>query len=80
MSNIELTKEEFSKKIETYIITHNISYMDAIIAICDEVNFDYTIISKLLTKPIIEKIREEGRGLNLLPKILPKTKNKLPFA
>ena len=74
--SIELTKEEFSRKIENYVKIHNSSYMDAVIAISDDVEVDYSIISKLLTKPIIEKIQEEGRELNLLPK----SKNKLPFA
>ena len=50
--------------------------MDATIALCENIGVEFTIISKLLSKPIIEKLQEEGRGLNLLPK----TKNKLPFS
>ena len=74
--SIELSKEEFSRKIENYVKLNNSSYMDATIALCENIGVEFTLISKLLSKPIIEKIQEEGRGLNLLPK----TKNKLPFS
>lgn len=73
---IEITKEEFSKKIENYVKTHNSSYMDAILSISDSSEVNFAIISKLISKPIIEKVQEEGESLNLLPK----SKNKLPFA
>ena len=76
MNNIELSKQEFSKKIENYIEINKSSYIDATVAISEIENLDYSIIAKLLTRPILEKIQEEGRGLNLLPK----SKNKLPFA
>lgn len=76
MNNIEQTKERFSKKIENYVKIHDSSYIDSIIAVADLESIDYDIISKLLTRPIIEKIQEEGKTLNLLPK----SKNKLPFA
>ena len=74
---IELTKEDFSRKIENYVKINNCSYMDATIAICENMEIEFTIISKFLNKPILEKIQEEGRSLNLLPKF---KKNKLPFA
>jgi len=73
--SIELTKDHISRKIESYILTHNSSYIDAIVSICETHDIEYIIISKLLSKPILEKITEEGRGLNLLTK----SKNKLPF-
>jgi hypothetical protein len=74
----ELTKEIFSKKIEKYVEEFNTAYIDAIIVICDEYKIEYDSVSKLLNKPILEHLREEGRELNLIPKILIKTK-KLPF-
>ena len=75
--SIELTKEEFSKKIENYVKINGCNYMDATIAICEKMSIEFSIISKFLNKPIMEKIQEEGRSLNLLPKF---KKNKLPFA
>ena len=68
MNNIELSKQEFSRKIENYIEINKSSYIDATVAISEIENLDYSIIAKLLTRPILEKIQEEGRGLNLLPK------------
>ena len=76
MNKIDFSKEEPSKKIENYVKTHGSSYIDATIAVSEIESMEYDIISKLLSRPILEKIQEEGRGLNLLPK----SKNKLPFA
>ena len=50
--------------------------MDAVIHFLEEYSFDFSMGSKLLSQPIIEKIEGEAKDLNLLPK----NKNKLPFA
>ena len=76
MNKIDFSKEELSRKIENYVKLHGCSYIDAALAVSELENLEYDIISKLLSKPVLEKIQEEGRGLNLLPK----SKNKLPFA
>jgi len=73
-----LSKEIFSKKIEKYVEEFNSSYIDAVMIICDKYSIEYKSMSKLLNKPILEHIREEGRERNLLPRILLKSK-KLPF-
>lgn len=73
-----LTKETFSKRIEKYVEEFNASYIDAVVAICAEYSIEYESASKLLNRPILEHIREEGKEMNLLPKILLKSK-KLPF-
>ena len=72
----DISKEEFSRKVESYKLTHNSSYIDAVINIFEEYSFDLTLASRLLTQPIIEKLESEGQELNLLPK----SKNKLPFS
>lgn len=71
-----ITKEEFSKRIEKYVKLNNCTYMDAVIHFLEEYSFDFSMSSKLLSQPIIEKIEGEAKDLNLLPK----NKNKLPFA
>lgn len=71
-----LTKEEFSKKVEMWVKDNSISYIDAVLAVLEDNSLDYTNVNKLITKPIIEKIQQEGRDINLLPK----RKNSLPFA
>ena len=48
--------------------------MDAILKHCEDYDIEPPGAAKLLTKPIIEKLVQEGRDLHLLPK-----KAKLPF-
>jgi len=71
-----ISKEEFSKKVEKYVQEKNTPYIDAVILFMEEYSFDFSIAPKLLNQPILEKIENEYRDLNLLPKI----KNKLPFS
>jgi hypothetical protein len=71
-----ITREEFSKRIENYVRDKNSSYMDAVIYYFEEYSYDFSLAPKLLTRPLLEKIEQEGRDLNLLPRI----KNRLPFA
>jgi uncharacterized Zn finger protein len=75
MNKLKINPEYVSKSIENYIISSNCSYIEATVHVMEKLGMEYNIIAKLLSKPIVEKIKEEGRGLNLLPK----TKNKLPF-
>ena len=76
---MEKSKEYSSKKCITasiYVKLNNCTYMDAVIHFLEEYSFDFSMSSKLLSQPIIEKIEGEAKDLNLLPK----NKNKLPFA
>ena len=68
-------QQQFCKKIENHVKKWNGTYMDAVLAITEEMNLDPEAVAKYLTKPIIEKIQEEGRQINLLPK----NKNRLPI-
>ena len=49
--------------------------MDTVIHFFDEYSYDFSVAPKLLTQPILEKIEQEAKDLNFLPR----TKNKLPF-
>ena len=71
-----ITKEEFSKKVEKYVKEKNTSYMDAVVYFFEEYSFDFSLEPQLLSQPLLEKIEKEARELNFLPKI----KNKLPLA
>jgi len=75
MNKIKINSDHISKLIETYIISHKCSYIDATVYVMEKLGMEYDSIAKLLSRPVIEKIKEEGRGLNLLPR----SKNKLPF-
>jgi len=74
-----ITKEEFSKRVEKYVgesAEKETPYINAVLHLFEEYSFDFSLASKLLSQPILEKIQAEGMDLN----IIPRTKNKLPFA
>jgi hypothetical protein len=71
-----ITKEEFSKKVENHVRDKNTSYMETVLYLLEEYSFDFSVAPKLLTQPLLEKLENEYRELNFLPKI----KNKLPFS
>lgn len=73
-----ITKEEFSKRIEKYVeesFEKETPYINAVVHFFEEYSFDYSLANKLLSQPILEKIEAEGMDLNLIPK----SKGKLPF-
>lgn len=72
----DISKEEFSRRVENYKSKHNTSYIDAVICTFEEHSYDLTLATRLLTQPLIEKVESEAQDLNLLPK----SKNKLPFS
>jgi len=68
------TQNDFCRQIEKYVEQWKVSYMDAVIAVCESKDLPVESIGKILSKPIIEKIQQEGQELNFLPK-----SNKLPI-
>jgi hypothetical protein len=71
-----ITKEEFSKKVENRVSKRKATYLETIIDLQEEYGLDYSLIAKLLSQPLIEKLESEGRNINLIKK----SKNTLPFA
>jgi hypothetical protein len=71
-----INKEDFSKRVEKYVKERNSSYMDAVLHFFEEYSYDFSLAPKLLSQPLLEKIEQEARELNFLPK----NKNKLPLA
>lgn len=68
-------QQQFCKRIENHVKQWNGTYLEAIIAVTEDMQIEPEAAAKYLTKPIIEKVQEEGRQINLLPKI----KNRLPI-
>lgn len=66
---------KISNMIELAVSARNISYMDAVLEICEENSIDASMVARHLSKPIIENIEREARDVNLLPK-----KKSLPFS
>jgi len=61
--------------IERMVSNRKISYMEAVLEVCEEHSVDASLVAKHLSKPIIENIENEARQINLLPR-----KKSLPFA
>jgi uncharacterized protein YdhG (YjbR/CyaY superfamily) len=59
----------FAQEIETLVHSEEkMSYIDAIIHFCEKNNIDVESVSKLISKPLKEKIKYEAMELNFLKK------------
>lgn len=67
-------KVDFCNKVIDFVTKNKETYIDSVIAVSEEYGFGPELGAKLLSKPIIEKIRMEGEDINLLPKM-----SQLPF-
>jgi hypothetical protein len=63
-----LTKPKFSKLVEQTVIDKKISYMDAIIWLCEEHSIEIEDIRKFISPIIRDKLEAEARKLNFLPR------------
>ena len=63
-----LNKNRFTKLVENTVYDLNISYMDAIIHLCDKNDIELEDINKFISPIIKGKIEAEAMGLNFLPK------------
>lgn len=61
-------------EIEKLVLEKRYTYIDAVLKLCEDFALEPSYIAKHLPKPIIEKLREEGESINLLPK-----SSRLPF-
>ena len=68
MSEEFLTKSKFSKMIEESVIDKKLSYMDAILEICEKNNIEPEDVRKFVSPIIKDKLEAEAMSLNLLPK------------
>ena len=66
---------EISGMIERMVSTRGISYMEAVLEICEDHSIDSSLVARHLSRPIIENIEKEAMEVNLLPK-----KKSLPFS
>jgi len=55
-------------EIEKLVLQKKYTYIDAVIKLCEDFSLEPSYMAKHLPKPIIEKLREEGESINLLPK------------
>lgn len=67
-SSFKLDKNDFNKHVEEYKIKADCSYIDAILALCENHNIEPDTVGNLISQPIREKLQLEGQELNILPK------------
>ena len=68
MSEEFLSKSKFSKMIEEAVVQKKLSYMDAILDICEKNNIEPEDVRKFVSPIIKDKLEAEAMSLNLLPK------------
>lgn len=68
MSEEFLSKSKFSKMIEESVVQKKLSYMDAILDICEKNNIEPEDVRKFVSPIIKDKLEAEAMSLNLLPK------------
>jgi UDP-glucose 6-dehydrogenase len=63
-----LTKSKFSVLIENSVIKKKMSYIDAVVDICEKQGIDPEDVRKFISAPIKDKIEAEAMKLNYLPR------------
>jgi hypothetical protein len=64
-----LNKSRFTKLIESAVIDLKISYMDAILHVCEKNDIEPEDVSKFISPIIKGKVEAEAMNLNFLPKL-----------
>ena len=65
-----LSSDKFSIDIERYIRDNNCNYIDGIIQYCQENEIELETVSKLMSKPLKEKLKNNAVELNFLKKTM----------
>lgn len=68
VDNQFLTKNKFGKMIEEAVTKYRLSYMDAVIHVCDDNEIDLEDVGRFINPTLKEKIAAEASRLNFLPK------------
>lgn len=64
--NLPLTKEEFISEVETLVRRDEMGYVEAIIYICEQNEYDPEDIATLISGPLKEKLKLEAVNNNVL--------------
>jgi hypothetical protein len=71
-----MSQTKFSSEIEDIVKSSNLSYIESVLHYCEENSIELETISKLISKPLKERIRCEAMDLNFLKK---SSRAKLPL-
>ena len=70
-----ISKDKFAADIEALVLSTKMNYIDAIVEYCSQNEIEVESVSKLLNKPLKEKIKADATELNYLKKT---SRGKLP--
>lgn len=76
LSNKFLCPQKFAQDIEQIVKISKVNYIDAIVSYCEQNSIEIDTISKLVSKPLKEKLKCDALHLNFLKKT---TKARLPI-
>lgn len=68
IENKFLSPEKFSLEIEKYVLENHCNYIEAIISYCEENEIELETVSKLISKPLKERLKVNAESLNFLKK------------
>ena len=61
-----ISKERFAEEIEALVLNTKMNYIEAIVEYCETKGIEIESVSKLVSKPLKEKLKCEAMELNLL--------------
>ena len=70
-----ISKDKFAEDIEALVLRTKLNYIDAIVEYCSQHEIEVESVSKLLNKPLKEKIKAVATDLNYLKRT---SRGKLP--
>jgi hypothetical protein len=68
IENKFLTPSKFALEIEKIVIAENINYIDAIVHYCEINEVEIESITKIISKPLKEKLKWDATRLNFMKK------------
>ena len=72
----QMNSAKFAAEIEKLVKNEKLNYIDAIVLFCEENNIEIDSITKLISKPLKEKLKCDAQQLNFMKKT---TRAKLPL-
>ena len=72
-----MTSAKFSQEVEKIAVTNSdMNYIDSVLHLCDLNEIEVESVSKLISKPLKEKLKHEAQQLNFMKKT---SRAKLPL-
>lgn len=65
-----LSPDRFSLDIERYVRDNKCNYIEGIVQYCEENDIEIEKVTKLLSKPLKEKLKNDAVQLNFLKKVI----------